>query len=80
MSLINANLTEVFGESTYDYYYNIRMNSCMYEFHGRKIVNGGVYERMSFGTGDHFKEQLGKIEDFAEQSGFRKFMRPRSVL
>ncbi len=49
---LNQNITEVFGNSTYDYYYNIRMNACMYSFEGGKIVNKSKYH-----------QGIAKIED-----------------
>lgn len=79
MRTINAHLTEVFGQSTYNYYYNFRMNACAYRFKGNKIVNGKIYERMSFGDEDRFKEIIPDIEAFAIQSGFRKFYKDHSA-
>ncbi len=70
---LNQNITEVFGNSTYDYYYNIRMNACMYSFEGGKIVNKSPYKRLGFGGCNMLDELIPQLEDFSKKSDFEGF-------
>ncbi|WP_273565707.1 DUF4932 domain-containing protein [Maribacter halichondriae] len=70
---LNENITEIFGSETYDYYYNIRMNACMYSFENGKIVNYSPYNRLSFGSGNSLNELLPLLESFAKKSNFKQF-------
>lgn len=71
---LNENITEVFGSETYNYYYNIRMNACMYSFdNNNKVVNNSPYHRLSFGTGNSLNELLPLLESFARKSDFKQF-------
>lgn len=70
---LNKHITEVFGSSTYDYYYNIRMNANMYSFENEKIVNKSPFYRMGFGSTNLVSKLLPKLEDFAKESNFNTF-------
>lgn len=70
---LNRHITEVFGLSTYDYYYNIRMNANMYSLENGKIVNKSPFTRMSFENENLLSELLPKLEDFAEKTNFNQF-------
>ena len=70
---LNENITEIFGSETYDYYYNIRMNACMYSFDNDKIVNHSPYNRLSFGSDNSLNELLLLLESFAKKSNFKQF-------
>ena len=70
---LNQHITEIFGQSTYNYYYNIRMNACMYSFKDKNIVNKSPYIRLSFGATNYLTDLLPLVEDFAKTSDFENF-------
>jgi len=58
-------------EDLFNAYYAFRTNSAAYLFDGDQLVHGGIYP--SSWKPDIFTENLGLVEDFARQSGFREF-------
>lgn len=57
-----------------DYYYpRLKMDSYVFEFSGNKIVNGGVYDRASWGERNELEYYIPILETFALKSGFRDF-------
>lgn len=70
---LNQHITEVFGNSTYSYYYNIRMNANMYTFEKDGIVNNSPYRTMGFGGTNELEPLLPLLYDFAEKSDFKAF-------
>ena len=70
---LNQHITEVFGTSTYNYYYNIRMNACMYSFDEEQIVNVSPYDRLGFGGENLLTDLLPLLEDFSAISNFETF-------
>jgi hypothetical protein len=57
-------------------YHNIKMNSCVFKFNNKKITEGGVYDRISFGRQQNIiRPHIDVLADFALQSGFRDFYR-----
>lgn len=70
---LDQHITEVFGRSSYTYYYNIRMNANMYAFEDTKIVNNSPYHTMGFGGNNELETLLPLLEDFAIKSDFKAF-------
>lgn len=71
---MNQYLTEVFGNDTYNYYYSLKMDACMYSFSpDRKIENLSPYRRMGGGSTDYLTDLLPLFEDFANKSKFHAF-------
>jgi len=70
---LNQHITEVFGNSTYNYYYNIRMNACMYSFDDDSIVNHSPYDRLGFGGNNRLQELIPLLEEFSMESDFNTF-------
>lgn len=70
---LNQHITEVFGESSYTYYYNIRMNANMYSFEDDKILNKSPYKTMGFGGNNELEPLLPLLEDFVIRSDFKTF-------
>lgn len=76
---LNQHITEIFGNSTYNYYYNIRMNACMYSFDGEKIVNNSPYNRLGFGGNNMLEELIPLLEDFSLKSDFNEFYKVNDI-
>ena len=67
---LNQNMTN----NAYNYYYNLKMNACMYSFDKDfQIVNNSPYIRLGWGGNDSLKELLPLLESFAKESEFEKF-------
>ncbi|GAB2517800.1 hypothetical protein GCM10027085_04370 [Spirosoma aerophilum] len=58
-----------------DQYHNLKMDSYAFRFQGDKIVNGGVYDRISWGEANTLLPYIPLLEQFASQSTFRSFFR-----
>lgn len=56
-----------------DQYNNLKMDSYAFRFQGDKIVNGGVYDRVSWGEVNTLLPYIPLLEQFASQSKFRSF-------
>ncbi|GAB4032661.1 DUF4932 domain-containing protein [Spirosoma jeollabukense] len=56
-------------------YYNLKMDSYAYRFDGNKLINGGVYDRVSWGEVNELVPYIPLLEEFAKQSKFRTFYR-----
>lgn len=56
-------------------YHNLKMNSCVFRYKQEKIVEGGVYDRISFGKRNILRPYIATLNDFSTASGFRKFYR-----
>jgi hypothetical protein len=56
-----------------DQYHNLKMDSYAFRFQGDKIVNGGVYNRISWGEVNTLLPYISLLEQFASQSKFRSF-------
>ncbi|HET6557939.1 MAG TPA: DUF4932 domain-containing protein, partial [Prolixibacteraceae bacterium] len=54
-------------------YHNIKMNSCVFQFKGQQIVEGGVYERISFGKRNTIRPFLQQLQEFSTATRFRRF-------
>ena len=61
------------GIATYRYYFNIRMNACMYSFKDNNIVNNSPYRVLGFDTDNYLKDLIPLLEDFSEKSDFKTF-------
>jgi hypothetical protein len=59
------------------YYQHLKMDSYAYVFSGKKITNGGVYDRVSSGEKNELDDYIPLLETFAERSGFRKFYKEK---
>ncbi|WNJ18430.1 DUF4932 domain-containing protein [Pontibacter sp. G13] len=72
---MNEHITEVFGQSSYFYYYGLKMNACGYVFNEQgEIVEDGIIRKMGFGPApDPIGEKTGLFEAFAGVSNFREF-------
>ena len=72
---MNNNITGVYDNDSYYYYYSLKMNACGYVFDERsQIVDDGIIHFMGFpGIADPFVTNTPLFEDFAQQSGFREF-------
>ena len=72
---MNNNITGVFDNDSYYYYYSLKMNACGYLFDSEgKIVDDGIIHFMGFqGFADPFLTNTPLFEDFARQSNFRDF-------
>lgn len=58
----------------YKYYYNLKMNACMYTIEdGGKIINSSPYKRMGGGGNNYMEELLPILEDFGAKSAFENF-------
>ncbi|MFD2935826.1 DUF4932 domain-containing protein [Spirosoma flavum] len=56
-----------------DNYPNLKMDSYAYTFEGDKIVNGGIYDRVSWGETNQLTPYIPLLEQFTKQSNFRSF-------
>lgn len=75
MDVVNQNITKVFDNESYWYYYAMKMNACAYEFDKKgNIKNAGIIRKMGFSnSADPIIANLALIEDFARKSNFREF-------
>ncbi|MBL4705492.1 MAG: DUF4932 domain-containing protein [Flavobacteriales bacterium] len=72
-SLIDS-LNQNMKNDAYGYYYNLRMNACMYSFIEEKnIVNNSPYNRLGWGADNYLEELLPTLEAFANDSKFENF-------
>jgi hypothetical protein len=72
-SLIDS-LNQNMQNDPYNYYYNLKMNACMYSFNEEnKIVNNSPYIRLGWGGDNYLEELLPLLENFANESEFEKF-------
>jgi hypothetical protein len=72
-SLIDS-LNQNMQNDDYDYYYNLKMNACMYSFNKKnKIVNNSPYIRLGWGSNNHLEKLFPLLESFAKESKFEKF-------
>lgn len=55
------------------FYLHLKMDSYAYIFSGDKIVNGGIYDRISSGEKNELDPYIPVLETFAGKSGFRAF-------
>lgn len=69
---LNNNFNGDFDHN-YSFYYNIRMNACMYVWDDDKIVNSSPYLQLSFGGKNQLVHLLPLLEEFSTASGFRQF-------
>ncbi|WP_400077849.1 DUF4932 domain-containing protein [Winogradskyella sp. R77965] len=69
---LNKNVTGNFN-SSYNYYYNIKMNACMYSFEKNKIVNNSPFNRLGFEDSNYLEELIPLLNDFAQKSSFEIF-------
>lgn len=56
-----------------DNYFNLKMDSYAFRFAGNSLVNGGIYDRVSWGEENTLRPYLPLLETFAQQTGFRRF-------
>ncbi|WP_245859516.1 DUF4932 domain-containing protein [Spirosoma aerolatum] len=56
-----------------DYYHNLKMDSYAFQFQGDKIVNGGIYDRVSWGEQNTLSPYIPLLAQFAKESKFRVF-------
>lgn len=62
------------------YYYNrMKMDSYAFVFQGDKIVNGGVYNHVSWGERNELTLFIPLLADFAGKTEFRKFFKNNST-
>jgi hypothetical protein len=62
-----------------EYYYNrMKMDGYAFVFQGDKIVNGGVYDRVSWGDRNELTLFIPLLIDFARKTEFRKFFKQNS--
>jgi Domain of unknown function (DUF4932) len=72
-SLIDS-LNKNMKDDALNYYYNLKMNACMYSFDKKnKIVNNSPYTRLGWGGNNYLQELLPLLEKFAKESEFEKF-------
>lgn len=71
---LNQYITEVFGSATYNYYYALKMDACMYTFtKGGDLQNLSPYNRLGFGSENPVAHLQSEFEDFARVSHFATF-------
>ena len=75
IELMNDNITAVFDNESYWYYYAMKMNACGYLYNDNdEIVDDGIIGKMGFGNEDDpFVKHKEIFEDFALKSNFRTF-------
>ncbi|WP_266364806.1 DUF4932 domain-containing protein [Tellurirhabdus rosea] len=56
-------------------YHSLKMDSYAFVFQGDKLVNGGIYDRISWEDKNTLSPSLPLLADFARTSGFRQFYR-----
>lgn len=56
-----------------DQYHNLKMDSYAFRFEGDRLVNGGVYDRVSWGEQNTLLPYIPLLEQFAKQSKFKAF-------
>ncbi|PQJ79093.1 DUF4932 domain-containing protein [Polaribacter porphyrae] len=67
-------------DDPYAYYYNLRMNACMYSFDSKgEIVNQSPYNRFSWSSINHLEELLYLVKDFSETSKFEDFYEKNEI-
>jgi hypothetical protein len=71
IAALNARLTSG-GSWNYDAYYGFRENSFVYQFGSTGLTHVTGYTRAWGGT-DLFSQEIRRVEDFANRSGFRAF-------
>jgi hypothetical protein len=71
IAALNARLTSS-GGWNYDAYYGFRENGFVYQFGPSGLVHVSGYARAWGGT-DVFSQEIRRVEDFANRSGFRAF-------
>ena len=77
MEVVNKNITKVFDNESYWYYYAMKMNACAYVFDRKgNIKNEGFIREMGFrNQPDPILANLALVEDFARESNFREFFK-----
>ncbi|MBN8826425.1 MAG: DUF4932 domain-containing protein [Spirosoma sp.] len=56
-----------------DQYHNLKMDSYAFQFQGDRLVNGGIYDRVSWGEQNTLSPYIPLLEQFAKESKFRVF-------
>ncbi|MEM9076744.1 MAG: DUF4932 domain-containing protein [Bacteroidota bacterium] len=77
IKLINENISELYDEDGYWYYYALKMNACGYFFNAKnEITDDGVIHNMGFENPKNpFIENKKVFEGFAKTSNFRSFFK-----
>ena len=71
---LNRHIKGRFDNDSYWYYYNIRMNSNMYNFDtNNTIINKSPYTRLGFDKVNYLESLIPLINDFVEKSKYRTF-------